>query len=1004
MGKEYKLADLGMAYRKAKADLFYALRVCQKDLSDFERDLEGNLKAIQKSLKDENILPLPGELWTLIPKIIDNGDQKTDMVFSNPQNSWGLMGKTNAKAKFRLMEKLPINFHVISALWINNVGHKFEAKLTEAARGNRLRRNRQGEINPLSLGSTVPYIHAYCKWRDDAFVAIEQALQRNESVVAVTADVSSFYHKLDVNFMVHEGFIKDIGVELDEGERELHEMFIKALSKWATNTPLKRGLPVGMMASSLIANVALFELDKLFEEEIAPLYYGRYVDDIILVIKNGTGFESSGEVWDWLLSRMKGALEWKDPDKKDDGELLYIRDYLEKSEILKGSEILFSREKSKTFVFSGDSGWTLLKSFRSDIMSRTSEWRSLPEIPRIDQLESAFLSTIQRDGTPAGSLSKTGKISVQRAEFALKLQDLEAYSRALPHKAWEVQRQAFWDLFTRHILVLPVFFDFFNYLPRVLSLAVHCADFSHLRQMIDALETILKQLADNCDCSINAISPNEVFKKSDILAYFSENLKILIRNTVESSFPLEDSEKVKRLWEKNFTRRQSHKLYEPDESYLIQGIHKRYVKQDLAYRPLRQYLLPLALSGVTQSLVPHKDLPNMSLQNRQLLLESDVIDGCQALLDELDEMHLPAQKPKFPSGLLFPVRPLGIHDLYLILENPFSERDRNIIKKILYAMRGFKVENALPLQGQEQSSRIKIKYDRDQSKPIRIAVTSWKTEYSSWRASMVGDADPDKHRLERFNRLINQVLNCRTLPNYLILPELSVPARWFLETAGKLQKRGISLICGVEYQHADKDSVRNQTWAALSHDALAFRTTMIYRQDKLTPALHEERDLIQIAGKSFARQPKPWTSPPVIEHGDFQFAMLVCSELTNIKYQTELRGRIDALFVPEWNRDIETFSALIESAAIGIHAYIIQCNDRQYGDSRIRAPHKDSWKRDIIRIKGGVEDYFAIGEIDIYDLRAFQSAYQSPDKPFKPVPDGFKISNSRKTLPKGNNS
>ena len=35
------------------------------------------------------------------------------------------------------------------------------------------------------------------------------------------------------------------------------------------------------------------------------------------------------------------------------------------------------------------------------------------------------------------------------------------------------------------------------------------------------------------------------------------------------------------------------------------------------------------------------------------------------------------------------------------------------------------------------------------------------------------------------------------------------------------------------------------------------------------------------------------------------------------------------------------------------------------GDSRIRAPAKDSWARDVLRVKGGVTDYCVIGEIDV---------------------------------------
>ena len=178
---------------------------------------------------------------------------------------------------------------------------------------------------------------------------------------------------------------------------------------------------------------------------------------------------------------------------------------------------------------------------------------------------------------------------------------------------------------------------------------------------------------------------------------------------------------------------------------------------------------------------------------------------------------------------------------------------------------------------------------------------------------------------------------------------------------------------------------------------------MIYRQDKQHPALHEEKDLYAIGGKILRPKFKPWKSPPIINHGGLHFALLICSELTNIAYRRALRGKVDALFVPEWNQDTESFNTLVESAALDIHAYIIQCNDRQYGDSRIRAPHKESWKRDIVRVKGGIEDYFVVGEIDIEALRTFQSNHRSPDKPFKPVPDGFEfdMSYERKIIPSG---
>lgn len=69
----------------------------------------------------------------------------------------------------------------------------------------------------------------------------------------------------------------------------------------------------------------------------------------------------------------------------------------------------------------------------------------------------------------------------------------------------------------------------------------------------------------------------------------------------------------------------------------------------------------------------------------------------------------------------------------------------------------------------------------------------------------------------------------------------------------------------------------------------------------------------------------------------------------------------------------------------------------------IRATFKETWQRDLLLVKGGITDYCVIGEIDVQALRQFQNSYRSPEKPFKPVPDGFEIDFGRRVLPAGEN-
>jgi hypothetical protein len=138
--------------------------------------------------------------------------------------------------------------------------------------------------------------------------------------------------------------------------------------------------------------------------------------------------------------------------------------------------------------------------------------------------------------------------------------------------------------------------------------------------------------------------------------------------------------------------------------------------------------------------------------------------------------------------------------------------------------------------------------------------------------------------------------------------------------------------------------------------------------------------------------------PPVYVHGGICFGVLICSDLTTISHRGRLQGSIDALVVLEWNKDIDTFSALVEATANDLHAYVIQSNNRKYGDSRIRIPRKKDFERDIVRVRGGMQDYFVVGALDIRGLRHFQQRTPtSSDAGFKPVPIGYTVSDRRKT-------
>jgi hypothetical protein len=1001
------LHDLGLAYRKAKVDLYYSSHASLEAIADYESKLHENLTAllIKLQAEDESWVTKPEFTgsWTLATKSVDmrhwdryRQNHRNDMVFSSPNEEWehicSLLERDNPPQKpqaiFRVMAQCSLDFHVLSTLWMMKVGHQFDAKLTTCSYGNRLTLAHDGKgINELSLGSFKPYLKPFRDWRDNGIKTMHTALNAGKRIVALTADIGSFYHELNPSFMLDPTFLVEVlDLKLTDAEDiKLHRLFIHALRAWADSTPLKKGLPVGLPASAVVANVALAELDQIVERQLAPLYYGRYVDDILLVMENGADFRSTNQLWDWLFARFGGRLKWV--DFQEDNQVGFQPKYLQ------DSRICFANSKSKVFILAGEPGRALVDAISQQIRERASEWRAMPRLPHSpDHAGTDLLAATQSNGEAAENLRNADGLTMRRASFAIRMRDLEAYERDLLPEAWQAHRRAFLQAFTRHVLVLPRFFDLAIYLPRVIQLATACEDFEALRKILRALEQLDTQLTQHCDLDIKAYPTSSKPSPIELIIVWRKQLYATIRESISAAFPPRLSQHGKEAWN---TYMGSYTPAFPDvkidwdmSTQSLQAKQARLFSFDLAHMPFRFIGLPKEM--VAQRGIPAKRTVLHCLKAGELLPPA-VCDGTQYLTQWIGVTS------ELAHGLLFATRPYSLPELFILNRSAYDPEARATMKAVVLAVRGFRLSEAAPSFDKHGVLQIS---DAQPQRRYGIAVSSWKTQMASWTASVMRMTDPDVERYARLCRLLDGVIAQPRHSRYLVLPELALPAHWFIRIARKLQGRGISLIAGIEYLHAPRAQVRNQVWAALSHDGLGFPSLMIYRQDKQRPALHEEQELQRLAGLEMKPE-KIWKTPPILQHGDIRFAFLICSELTNISHRSALRGKVDVLFVPEWNQDTETFNALVESAALDIHAYIVQCNDRQYGDSRIRAPFKESWQRDVLRVKGGVTDYCVIGEIDVQALRQFQSSFRSPTKPFKPVPDGFEIDFSRRVLPNG---
>jgi hypothetical protein len=294
----------------------------------------------------------------------------------------------------------------------------------------------------------------------------------------------------------------------------------------------------------------------------------------------------------------------------------------------------------------------------------------------------------------------------------------------------------------------------------------------------------------------------------------------------------------------------------------------------------------------------------------------------------------------------------------------------------------------------EKGSHCMLKIDGPFKSGFRLAIPSFLTLDSEWQAAVNGVPSLTLDRYMRIRKLINRIIQEEPDVDYIIFPECSIPQRWIGALARKLAARRISLIAGLEYRRSS-NGLRNEAYISIATDWPWHKTSVVHIQSKFAPAHEERRALAKVHKKLFV-PPAEQSKPTIIQHENFSFAVLICSDLTNISHRHHLQGKIDTLIVIEWNRDTETFGSLVEATANDLHAYVVQSNNRQYGDSRIRAPRKISFERDLVRVRGGLQDYFVVAELEVQELRKFQRATPtSGNGPFKPTPIGYKMSDER---------
>ena len=218
----------------------------------------------------------------------------------------------------------------------------------------------------------------------------------------------------------------------------------------------------------------------------------------------------------------------------------------------------------------------------------------------------------------------------------------------------------------------------------------------------------------------------------------------------------------------------------------------------------------------------------------------------------------------------------------------------------------------------------------------------------------------------------------------LVLPELSLPRRWFRNVSNHVVRLGrFGLVAGLEYLHDPRHPhVSNQVFAVLPGP---FSSAAAWPWTKRLPAREEGLQLGKLK-PTVSFPPAPSSSVPrtVVKSPWGSLSVLICSELIEARRVADLLGRVDVVLCPAWNTDTSSYDHLIQSAGFQLHSIIAIANNGHYSDCRAWAPRSERWERDLCRlIERDVDDVVHV-DIPLASLVAFHAG--QPVKGWMPLP------------------
>ena len=895
---------------------------------------------------------------------------------------------------------MEVEGHILGVLWLLLVGWRLDEEVYEDSYGNRMRRHLREELQgeeEISYSPYLfePYFQQYESWRDTALETAQKRLNRNQDILVFTMDFHSFYYSVDMDKRAKQQIDAvideiDFSALLCEGDadgekdrntlhgyvRRLNDFVfrvIDAYSELFDNAYEGRHiLPIGFLPSNVLSNWSLYKFDKAVTDGWNPLYYGRYVDDIIIVEK----VEKNSELYqktrgeglcaeEILQFYLEQCTRWNGiNDSKGCKESMALfregaipGQYVINRQYTRGSHdsISLQNKKVKIFYFKFGESDALLRCFRNQIIQNKSEFRFLPEDEAVFCRDD-YSEIYDIDNEESiNKLRDVNRVRLNKFSLSKFLGKYQRIGGLVSDKLESKFAKDITKIFNNRTIL-----ENYTTWEKVLQILV-------VNEQWDALGQFVGKVYEAMDgIKMDAEDGMEGRLKVDLTEFF---LSAWTRA-------------LSHVWGKKAARHIEKMIRAGRCDGLEYDDIVRKRKGYLQTKMYDKYTVPVMLDVLGEEWIERLD-------------DSMEINLCDMghIMNQLELRDMSKGHGWEEGGYIYYPYIVTMYDIYIArllsrLEDLDKEESginqiRELYVKINYVLDKPELSELIAEHvGGIPRTKI-ISVGAQKKAKLRVAIANTKLDHGNFERLVKGEPNRSYERYRALSKLINQSIDEKA--DMLVLPEACVPVEWLSTIARTCARNHMGVVTGLEHI-IYKDKVFNFTAVILPYHEGDHSCAVLSLHLKNHYAPLEKEEI-----HGYRYREVEGSGDELYHWTDCWFPVYCCFELASIQDRSLFLSYADMMVAVEWNRDVNYYSNILEALSRDIHCYCVQVNSSDYGDSRITFPTKTEMK-DILKTKGGMNDTILVGTIDVGRLREFQLKeynLQKMDPAFKPTPPLF---------------